>query len=301
MQTRKLGKTGLDVSIVGFGSAEIGHDYSDEAAGELLNCILDAGVTLIDTAACYGEAEEKIGRAIGDRRDEYVLVTKCGHKVSGISAEEWTADAVTQSIARSLRRLRTDHVDVVLLHSCSAEKLTDDMLEVLCEAKQSGRSRFIGYSGDDEDAAVAVGMDMFDVLETSLSICDQQCLTKYLPRADQRGLGVIVKRPLANSCWRDISKFDAFYAKYARPYAERLEKMALTPEAVGFDGSFVELALRFAVHSPGVGAAIIGSTNLEHISSDIEIARQGPLPEEVYRRVRELWDEHDDGSWVGQV
>ncbi|MCD6286484.1 MAG: aldo/keto reductase [Anaerolineae bacterium] len=159
METRVLGRTGLEISRLGVGLAEIGGLDLAEAkqAAEVLNLALDSGITFFDTAACYGNSEELIGRTIAHRRAEFVLATKAGHVAGGYDGESWTAQTVRDSIDRSLKRLRTDHLDVIQLHSCDVDVLErGEVIEVLQEAKQAGKTRFIGYSGDNERALWAV-------------------------------------------------------------------------------------------------------------------------------------------------
>lgn len=302
MEKRVLGKTGLDVTCLGFGSAQVGFlDCSLGQAESVLNGLLDAGIGVIDTAACYGNAEELIGKAVSGRRDEYVLVSKCGHHVLDSDPAEWTGGVVGCNVRRSLELLKTDCLDVLLLHSCSAEELRGDgLVEALVGCKEKGLARFIGYSGDGDDAVAALEYEVFDCLETSISVCDQQVLDMALVKAREKNIGVIAKRPIANTCWRIGSNTESDYVNYIRPYCERLEKMGLSCEAVGFDGSMVELALRFSVFQAGVSTAIIGGRNIEHIKENIAIVGKGPLPAEVVEKIREIWGRCDDGSWVGK-
>ena len=132
MERRILGKTGLEVSILGFGGAEIGFEDAPIATVEkLLGSALDAGLNVIDTAECYNASEEKIGQAVGKRRDEFHLFTKCGH-ASGFDLPDWDPKMLAKSIDRSLQRLGTDRVDLVQLHSCSEELLRQgDVIAVL--------------------------------------------------------------------------------------------------------------------------------------------------------------------------
>ncbi|MDK1032241.1 MAG: aldo/keto reductase [Planctomycetia bacterium] len=299
MEKRAFGKTKLMVTPLGFGSAQLGnHLITQGESDRLLNAILDAGINFIDTGMCYGDSEDKIGKSISHRRDEFVLSTKCGHPVD--DAPEWSAEVVQKSVEQSLRRLGTDYLDVVLVHSCTAEQLNDEMIAALQAGRKAGKTRSIGYSGDREAALKAVELGVFDALETSVSICDQEPISLTLPTAQEAGMGVIAKRPIANACWRDASTFDEFYAGYARPYAERLAAMGFTPESLGFDGSWVELALRFSAYLPGVHCAIIGSTNVDHVLENAKAVAKGPLPEPVVEAIRDAWAKNDDGSWHGR-
>src|SRR5436309_11914680 len=119
MEKRPFGKTDMQVTVLGFGGAEIGFEgASPKTVAQLLHSALDAGLNVIDTAECYLQSEELIGQAVADRRKDFHLFTKCGHP-EGIPREGWRPESLLQSIQRSLQRLRTDHVDLIQLHSCS--------------------------------------------------------------------------------------------------------------------------------------------------------------------------------------
>src|SRR4051794_36690887 len=110
----------MDVSVLGFGGAEIGfHDASKKTVEALLGSALDAGLNVIDTAECYLGSEELIGHAVASRRKDYWLFTKVGHPGSIGGAEDYTRAGIAKSIERSLGRLRTDRLDLVQLHSCA--------------------------------------------------------------------------------------------------------------------------------------------------------------------------------------
>src|SRR5438094_8302015 len=124
MEKRQLGKTDMHVTVLGFGGSEIGYEKtSQETVADLLNGALDAGLNVIDTAECYQGSEEAIGYAVSKRRKEFHLFTKCGHPHGMESAANWSRDSILQSVERSLRRLQTDHLDLVQLHSCSESTL----------------------------------------------------------------------------------------------------------------------------------------------------------------------------------
>src|SRR6202171_796743 len=143
MEKRRLGKTDMDVTVLGFGGSEIGYEEAaDETVADLLNGALDAGLNVIDTAECYRGSEELIGRAVSDRRNEFYLFTKCGHPKGIESGANWSQDSILQSIERSLQRLKTDRVDIVHLHSCSeAELKKGEVITALQTARERGHTR----------------------------------------------------------------------------------------------------------------------------------------------------------------
>src|ERR1051326_8367395 len=150
MEKRRLGKTDMDVTVLGFGGSEIGYqETAQETVSDLLNSALDAGLNVIDTAECYRGSEEAIGRAVGGRRQEFYLFTKCGHPHGVESGANWSKNSILESIERSLKRLQTDRLDVVFLHSCSeAELKGGQVVDALKTAQQKGHIRYLGYSGD---------------------------------------------------------------------------------------------------------------------------------------------------------
>ena len=172
----------------------------------LLGEALDAGLNVVDTAECYEDSEELIGKAIGGRRRDVHLFTKCGHP-GGWSRANWRPKSLLTSIERSCQRLRTDYLDLIQLHSCShAELRKGDVIAALEQARERGWARYIGYSGDGEAARYAVECGRFDTLQTSVSVADQQVIEQTLPLARARDVGVIAKRPLANVAWRYARK-----------------------------------------------------------------------------------------------
>src|SRR5579862_2017653 len=124
METRQFGKTDMRVTVLGFGGAEIGFEQATpEIVKTLLHDALDAGLNVIDTAECYLQSEELIGQTVAARRKDFYLFTKCGHPDGYDKPGNWRADSLLQSIQRSLKRLKTDRVDLVQLHSCSLDDL----------------------------------------------------------------------------------------------------------------------------------------------------------------------------------
>lgn len=305
-----FGKTGLMISPLAFGGGPIGYlGVEQKRIDTILRSFLDEGLNLIDTAACYPGSEQAIGNAVADRRDEYILVSKCGHRVDGVTGDEWSPEIIEQTVDRALENLRTGYLDVMLLHSCDLEVLQrGEALGALLRARDAGKVRFVGYSGDNEAAAYAAGLPDVAVLETSINICDQANIETALPRARENDLGVIAKRPLANAAWRSKSEQSGIYAEYASTYAERLSRMKLAPADLGFEGDpagmWPEIALRFTLSQEGVGCAIIGTTSVDHLHANLSAAARGPLPQTVVAVIREAFQraEAEGGEkWEAQI
>ncbi len=299
MEKRQLGKTDMRVSVLGFGGAEIGFEgVTQQTVTRLLNSALDAGLNLIDTAECYPGSEELIGQAVSGRRGDFYLFTKCGHPNGYSAGEDWRPESLLQSIERSLKRLRTDRLDLIQLHSCSETELRQgDVITALEKARERGYTRYVGYSGDGQAARYAVECGRFDTLQTSVNIADQEALDLTLPLASDRKIGVIAKRPIANAAWRTGQKPAN---AYHHTYWERLQKL-------GYDflrgdvGQGVAVALRFTLSAPGVDTAIVGTTNPDRWRQNAAILEAGPLPQEQFEKIRARWRQVADASWVGQV
>lgn len=303
MEKVKFGRTGLQVSRLGFGAAPIGFLKTDQdRVGNILNLLLDQGVNLIDTAASYQGSEELIGRTIGHRRDEFVLVTKCGGKVPQASGEAWSAALVSETVDAALRRLQTDRIDVMLLHSCDLVTLQNGQaLGALVAARDAGKVRFVGYSGDNEAAAWAAQHPDITVIETSVNFVDQRNIDAVLPHARSHDVGVLAKRPIANSAWRGLDAFSSFYPQYVKPYWDRFQQLKLTPAELGFenDNDWAEIALRFTLSQPGVHTAIIGTTNPDNAKRNIDAANKGPLPAQTVKTMRDAFEHVAAEGWPG--
>lgn len=285
------GRTGLMVSVLGLGAMQIGNPNLEEAqAASLLNAAVDAGITLIDTARSYGRSEERIGRHLASRRDEFILSTKLGYGIEGY--EDWTAPCITAGIEQALRLLRTDRIDIAHLHSCPRMTLErGEVVAALEMAKRDGKVRAIAYSGDNDDLAYAVGTGRFDGYMASLNICDQRVIDDVLPNIAAQGF--IAKRPAANHPWR----FDE------RPVGDTCEEYWLRWRAMELSRhglEWGEVALRFALTPPQVSSAIIGTGSMKHLQQSIAWAQAGGLGADRFRELRTAFRQHDHG-WVGQI
>ncbi|MDP6822065.1 MAG: aldo/keto reductase [Dehalococcoidia bacterium] len=282
METNALGKTGLEITRLGIGLSEIGsilHAEDEKTASDVLNAALDNGIDFLDTAACYGFSEEFIGRSIPTRRDEYVLASKAGHYVPRGEGEDWTYDLVTESIERSLTLMKTDHLDLIQLHSCTVDILEQgDVIRAIQDARQAGKVNHIGYSGDNENARWAVDSGIFETLQTSYSLVDQGARANLFPGVVEQGMGLIIKRPIGNAVWGRASDPNPYWhmpSSYTEEYFRRGVEMAKSGPVEDAPDDAIELAMGFTLSRPEVSTVIVGTLNPAHLASNVEMAGGG--------------------------
>ncbi|MCC5831279.1 MAG: aldo/keto reductase [Phycisphaeraceae bacterium] len=299
MNKSPFGATGLEVTPLGIGAT---------GSVEVITLLLDQGINLVDTAQCYGEHELFLGRTIAHRRDEFILVSKCGHHDVLPDGSMRSRAIGMDDIDQALELLKTDHLDVMLLHSYDQDLLIKgEAVEVLLKARQAGKIRFAGYSGDNESAAIAAAMDGLDVIETSINLADQHNIDDALPIAQRYGAGVIAKRPVANAAWGWLDQPDESFKKNkVAPYVRRLRAMnldAIIPDMVDSPESWIALAVRFNLSVSGLHTSIISTSDPGHARLNLDIAAQGPLPDSVYEAIRQAFRSaasNSDEPWKGE-
>ena len=170
LETAVLGRTGLEVTRLGYGAAHR-RALTDEQIGNILNAVLDAGITFIDTANDYGNSEEMIGRYLRSRRDEYVLATKCGCTPENSEWRHiWTRENLFRGLHESLERMRVDSVDIMQLHNPTvAECEEGEVVQALQDMQQQGKVRWIGVSSTLPHLPTFLEWGVFDVFQIPYS------------------------------------------------------------------------------------------------------------------------------------
>jgi aryl-alcohol dehydrogenase-like predicted oxidoreductase len=322
MERRAFGNTGMQVGALGLGAAEIGYENTDDTTVDsLLGLALDLGVNVIDSAAMYADSEEKLGRALFGKRKQFLLFTKCGRylpprtSLTGLRLRarrrlqraigrtgkyeslEWHPSALEWDIEQSLRRLKTDRIDLIQLHSCSEETLRHgEVIEVLQRVRHAGKVLHIGYSGDGAAACYAIQCGEFEAVEMSINIADQQALDLAVPLAHQHGMGVVAKRPIANGVWRSPQRPEH---PENQVYWERLHDL-LHYDFLQDEQAFA-VALRFTLSVAGVHTAIVGTTNPAHLRQNAEFVETGLLNNGQFGAIRNQWKRTAQLDWGGQV
>ena len=298
-----LGNTSMTVSRLGIGLAEIGFELSldhTKQAGELLSKALDNGINFLDTAACYGISEEFIGKTVANRRSDFFLASKAGHVTDGYNGTPWAYETIKDSIDRSLHRMKTDYLDIIQLHSCGVDILEKgDAIRAVQDARTAGKTRYIGYSGDNEDAHWAVDSGIFDTLQTSFNIVEQRANTSgLLKKAKSQGMGTIIKRPIAGGAWRFARTEDDSVRGYDRTYLERARAMAKEGAIQGEDSDPIAFSMAFLFAHEEVDVAIVGTKNTRHMEANLRTLSSdrkmsGETVEDLHRRFDKL-----DSGWT---
>ncbi|MFY7999605.1 MAG: aldo/keto reductase [Candidatus Kapaibacteriota bacterium] len=294
---RRFGKGSITVSPLGFGAGHIGGtQMTEQEAGTLLNRAVDLGVTFIDTARGYGMSEERIGRHLSYRRKDFVLASKCGYSIPGYA--DWSPEGIKAGVDIALRLMRTDYLDIMLLHSCPRATLdTPGLLDALEETVKAGKILAMGYSGENEDLDYALSLGRFSVIETSVNMFDQRGIAHVLPKTTKENIGVIAKRPLGNAPWRYAERP---VGNYCEPYWERMTAMETYAIVQQSGLAWDEIALRFTVFTEGVGTAIVGTSSTHNLQTNVEIVNKGALPSDIVEHLRTTFRKHDAG-WTGQI
>ena len=290
---RQLGRTGLEVTMLGYGAMELrgaprGRDVSEEQAETILHAVLDAGINYIDTSIDYGVSEERIGRYIADRRSEYYLASKCGCLIGAPAAPRgqrsphvFTRDNILRGVEQSLTRMRTDHLDVVQFHASPSRKTLEEhgALETVLELKRAGTVRFVGMSGTLPHLADHIAMGVFDVFQIPYSAVEREHET-IITAAAQAGAGVVIRGGAAKGAPTE--------GKQAGVQWERWQGVRLDDLLDGMTP--MEFILRFTFTHPDLHTNIVGTINPDHLRHNVDVSRQGPLPPQIYAEAKRRLD-----------
>jgi aryl-alcohol dehydrogenase-like predicted oxidoreductase len=292
-----LGRTGTDVTILGYGAMELrgrpnGPEVADEDAGRLLNAVLDGGINLIDTSIDYGRSEELIGRYVGHRRDEYFLASKCGCPINPPPdvrppyQHDYSADNVRTGIERSLRLLGTDRLDLVQVHMSPsrAQMEADKTIETLVSLRDEGKLRFIGMSGTLPNLPDHLDMGVFDVFQIPYSAVQREH-EDLITAAAEQGAGTLIRGGAARGGPAEDKDWQVGPLGLAEGEGERRWDASGVDELLG-DMSRLEFVLRFTLSHPGLSSTIVGTSKTSHLASNLAIAEKGPLPADMYEEAK---------------
>jgi aryl-alcohol dehydrogenase-like predicted oxidoreductase len=297
IETRPLGRTGTDVTILGYGAMELrgeprGPAIDDADAGRVLGAVLDGGINLIDTSVDYGRSEELIGRYLSHRRDEFFLASKCGCLLE-VPADtpppyphDYSPANVRADVEQSLRRLGTDRLDLVQVHmSPSRSQLEKEgTVEAMQALRDEGKVRFLGMSGLLPNLPDHIAMGVFEVFQIPYSAVQREH-EDLITAAARTGAGTLIRggaargAPAPDKGWRQ-GPIGLAQGEGERRWADSGADDLL-------DGmSRLEFVLRFTLSHPDLSSTIVGTSSLDHLTSNLAVAAKGPLPADLYQEAR---------------
>ena len=286
MRYRTLGRTGIRISEVGLGTWGMGGDrYGRADDAESRRAILRAlelGINHVDTAPVYGDgrSEEVVGNAIAGRRHEVVLATKVGMFPGGRANFDYSGPTVMREVEESLRRLRTDYLDIYFLHSPDEDLYRDDGLEALVRLKEQGKIRAAGFSVMSLDEGIPQAMRLIeqgdvDVIQQAYRLLYTLPAKELFPLAQASNVGVIARENfhfgfLTGSITRETVFDDRddrrkFSPAFIDAVLARVEKLKFLTE----ERSMTQAALQFVLATPGVHGVIPGAMTVAEVEDNV--------------------------------
>lgn len=301
MDYKTLGKTGIQLSILGFGAAPLGGEYGAVESADAVCAVhaaIDRGINFFDTSPYYGRtvSEERLGKALVGRRDKVVLCTKCGRY--GLDEFDFSAARVTSSIDESLARLRTDYVDLFIAHDIEfrdREQIVNETIPALRKLQKAGKARFIGISGLPlrvlADVAVRAKVDFV------LSYCHYNLMIQDLdqvlaPVASEHGIGLINASPLHMGMLTPAGPPPWHPAP--ADVKETAAKVVQFCEARGVD--VTSLALRFCVDYPRVSSTLAGMNHPAQVEQNLK-SLDFRLDPQLLAEIEQIVAPVKDKSW----
>ena len=276
MTTSVLGRTGLEVTRLGYGAMAL-RESSDDVSERVLNAVLDAGITFIDTSNDYGLSEEMIGKYVSARRSEYYLATKCGCPAGG-GGHVWTRENLFRGLHESLERLKTDYVDIMQLHNANADDVDQGgLVDALEEMREQGKVRWIGASAVLPSIATFVERERFDEYQIPYSALEP-AHEEVIGNAARSGAGTVIRG--------GVQQGEPGLSSKGRPERWTAFEAAGLDELRGSGESRTAFMLRYTLAHPGLHTTIVGTQDLDHLRENVEAAERGPLPPDVYAEAK---------------
>ena len=327
MKKRRIGQTDLHASELGLGCAQlsgsISRSVSSKEATALLHEAFERGINFFDTADSYGngKSEELLGRAFRDRRDQVIIASKAGYQVSAavgwalrikpllkplISSMGWMKRAVrqarstqkpqnfspeylTQAVEASLKRLQTDYLDLFQLHNPPLAVIERDLFGTLDRLKEQGKIRFYGVSCRSlEEAVPSVKSAGVSAIQIPVSLIEQRAISDVFPQAEQHGVGIIARQPLASGFLArpaeevkiDLTAVDKEQAEQKLEAAHRYQFLS------NENRTLAEAALRFVLQQEEVAVTLVGTNNPQHLRSNLAVLEASSLTGEEVAAIR---------------
>lgn len=283
LSTAVLGSTALEVTRLGFGAMELrgeprGRPVTDQQAKDVLNAVLESGISFIDTSMDYGRSEDFIGKYMSHRRSDFFLATKCGCAAYVPADHVYTRENIMAGVNNSLTRMKTDYLDAVQFHRNPSREMieAEDAIQTLLDLRQEGKIRFLGSSSTLPNLADHLAMGVFDVFQIPYSALQREH-EEWITRAAEAGIGTIIRGGVARGEPGEGTGLEDKWAKFGEAKLDELREEG---------ESRTTFMLRFTLSHPDVHTIIAGSQNAAHLRENVQAARKGPLPGGVYEEAK---------------
>ena len=304
MEFRRLGRSGLTVSVVGLGTNNFGMKLDLDGCRQVLDAALDAGITLIDTADSYGASEARLGELLAGRRDDVVLATKFGSDTrrpgGADNGEDWGARGsrryIRRAVESSLRRLRTDWIDLYQLHRPDPQTPIEETLSALTDLVREGKVRYLGHSNFSgfqtahaQWTAHTAHLERFVSAQNEYNLIDTAAETELVPALTEYGIGLLPYFPLASGLLTgkyrrgepppEGSRIAAWnmQSRLTDQAFDRVE--ALDTLARHYDARLLDVAVGGLAARPAVASVIAGATSPEQVRSNVQAGTWRPSAE----------------------
>ncbi len=292
MQYRRLGKTELNVSVIGFGASPLGNVFNDcdETEGiRSVHCAIDLGINFFDVAPFYGLtlAETRLGDALKGKRNDILLATKCGRY--GLRDFDFSYQRILDSADESLRRLKTDYVDLMQLHDIefgSKEQVLNEAIPALQKIKASGKARFVGITGLPVRylAAIAKEVEVDTVLSWAhYNLLQDEINAELVPLCQQKDMGLMNAAPLVQRILSDASIPEWHNA----PAELKAIQAPLLECCKKFGVALSDVAIRYAIDHPYIASTIIGMCDQTNVKKNIGVL-EFSIPEGLLAEINRI-------------
>ena len=324
MEYRKFGETDLKVSALGLGAAPIGSRTGFEESKETLNKAFDLGINFYDTAPSYGQgsSEEIIGKVFRNKREQVIVTTKVGYyptatlqaaskfkplvrslmtKIPGIrnaiqnfvntqNKTDFEPNLIVKSVEDSLRRLESDYIDLLLLHSPPREIVDrGDVFEQLKSLKQQGKIRYYGVSASNlENSLLLLQHSEFGIsaLQTTLNLFEQEAIKELIPLANKRGVAIIARELFAHGKINPQNNDDDNKGlQYVGPLEVDHSFDFLAQDGVR---TITQAALQFGLQTEGVAVVLAGMSKRKHVQANVAAFDAPPLSSQEMARIHDM-------------
>ena len=275
LETATLGRTGLDVTRLGYGAMAV-RDVPEAVADTGLNAVLDAGINFVDTSNDYGRSEEFIGKYISHRRSEFYLATKCGCPPGG-GQHIWTRENLFRGLSESLERMKTDYVDLMQLHNAPVEDCEKgSLVDALGEMRDQGKVRRIAVSTTLPHLPTYLSWGVFDEFQIPYSALEREH-EEWIARSSEAGIGTVIRGGVAQGEPGQGRGREERWASFEKAGLDDLRDSGESRS------SFV---LRFTLAHPQIHTVIAGTKDPAHLKEIVDAARRGPLPDDTYAEAK---------------